>query len=229
MAPTHVYTYIVPPHPHPFKIHNTMSAGACAGWAQIVTSPSPYLPTTLTPMSAFTHTTPTVLPITNAIPPSTTLNTKMSSYNLPPLSTPTTTTANTTTTAATTPYHPTATFTITPCPTRHSVTLPLTLPLPLPPPLTTMRLPGLLPHTPTPHTLSNTLPPSTTPMLATYAMLLPLTQFGNCSGEPHPKGSLLRSGSYCGAALHRWYLMAPASAQLRVLPERKDGSHPAFV
>ena len=35
--------------------------------------------------------------------------------------------------------------------------------------------------------------------------------------------------SYCGAALHRWYLMAPASAQLRVLPERKDGSHPAFV
>ena len=65
-------------------------------------------------------------------------------------------------------------------------------------------------------------------MFATYAMLLPLTQFGNCSGEPFPKGGLLRSGSYCGAALHRWYLMVPASAQLRVRPERKDGGHPAL-
>ena len=70
--------------------------------------------------------------------------------------------------------------------------------------------------------------PSTPPMFATYAMLLPLTQFGNCSGEPFPKGGLLRSGSYCGAALHRWYLMVPASAQLRVRPERKDGGHPAL-
>jgi hypothetical protein len=25
------------------------------------------------------------------------------------------------------------------------------------------------------------------PMFATYAMLLPLTQFGNCSGEPLPE------------------------------------------
>ena len=110
MAPTHVYTYIVPPHPHPFKIHNTMSAGACAGWAQMVTSPSPYLPTTLTPMFAFTHTTPTVLPITNAIPPSTTLNTQTSSYNFsPPIATPPTTTPHTTTTATTSPYHHAAT------------------------------------------------------------------------------------------------------------------------
>jgi len=66
------------------------------------------------------------------------------------------------------------------------------------------------------------------PMFTTYAMLLPLTQFGNCSGEPFPKGGLLRSGSYCGAALHGRYLMVPASAQLRVLPERKDGGHPAL-
>ena len=65
-------------------------------------------------------------------------------------------------------------------------------------------------------------------MFATNAMLLPLTQFGNCSGEPFPKGGLLRSGSYCGAALHGRYLMAPASAQLRVSPERKDGGHPAL-
>ena len=55
-----------------------------------------------------------------------------------------------------------------------------------------------------------------------------LTQFGNFSGEPFPKGGLLRSGPYCGAALHRWYLMFPASAQLRVRPERKDGGHPAL-
>ena len=46
------------------------------------------------------------------------------------------------------------------------------------------------------------------------------------TGEPLPKGGLLRSGSYCGAALHRWYLMVPASALLGVRPERKDGVHP---
>ena len=28
--------------------------------------------------------------------------------------------------------------------------------------------------------------------------------------------------------MHRWYLMAPASAQLMVRPERKDGGHPAL-
>ena len=57
---------------------------------------------------------------------------------------------------------------------------------------------------------------------------IPLTQFGNCSGEPFPKGGLLRSGSYCGAALHGRYLMVLASAQLRARPERKDGGHPAL-
>src|SRR6056300_1610336 len=79
--------------------------------------------------------------------------------------------------------------------------------------------------------LCSAAPPTTpppTPMFATYAMLLPLTQFGNCSGEPFPKGGLLRSGSYCGAALHRRYLMVLASAQLRARPERKDGGHPAL-
>ena len=53
-----------------------------------------------------------------------------------------------------------------------------------------------------------------------------LTQFGNCSGETPPKGGPLRSGSYCGAALHRWYLMVLASAQIGARPERKDGGHP---
>ena len=43
-----------------------------------------------------------------------------------------------------------------------------------------------------------------------------------------PERGPLRSGSYCGAALHRRYLMAPASAQLRVRPERKDGVHPTL-
>ena len=43
-----------------------------------------------------------------------------------------------------------------------------------------------------------------------------------------PERGLLRSGSYCGAALHRRYLMVLASAQLRVRPERKDGGHPAL-
>ena len=32
----------------------------------------------------------------------------------------------------------------------------------------------------------------------------------------------------CGAALKRRYLMVPASAQLGVRPERKDGVHPAL-
>ena len=53
-------------------------------------------------------------------------------------------------------------------------------------------------------------------------------QTPHCSGEPFPKGGLLRSGSYCGAALHRRYLMVLASAQLGVRPERKDRGHPAL-
>ena len=48
------------------------------------------------------------------------------------------------------------------------------------------------------------------------------------NANENEKGGLLRSGSYCGTALHRWYLMVPASAQLRVSPERKDGGHPAL-
>ena len=56
---------------------------------------------------------------------------------------------------------------------------------------------------------------------------VPLPSLEIVPGSRFPKGGLLRSGSYCGAALHRRYLMTPASDS-RVRPERKDGGHPAL-
>ena len=82
--------------------------------------------------------------------------------------------------------------------------------------------------------MCSTLGSSPTPLPPPHSPCLPplqcrtLTQFGNCSGETLPKGGPLRSGSYCGAALHRRYLMVLASAQLGARPERKDGGHPAL-
>ena len=86
----------------------------------------------------------------------------------------------------------------------------------------------------TPHHRTSTHPTALTTHLPLTPHVLPpvqcrtLTQFGNCFGETLPKGGPLRSGSYCGAALHRWYLMVLASAQLGARPERKDGGHPAL-
>ena len=62
---------------------------------------------------------------------------------------------------------------------------------------------------------------------ATFVMLHPYPVWKLFRGDVPERGPL-RSGSYCGVALHRRYLMAPASAQLRVLPERKDGGHPTL-
>jgi hypothetical protein len=65
------------------------------------------------------------------------------------------------------------------------------------------------------------------PMFAAFAMLYSYPVWKLLRGDVPERGPL-RSGSYCGTALHRRYLMAPASAQLRVRPARKDGGHPAL-
>ena len=152
-----------------------------------------------------------VLPIPSVIPPSTTLNTTTHSYSSPALATPpnyrehyhhlchvllllTPTTQSNYHYREHYPYrchHPLLPYGCLPhhtsSPTRHSIPPRPTLPLPLPPPQTTMRLPGLLPHTPIPHTLLNTLPPPPPPPCLPPLQCCTLTQFGNCSGEPLPE------------------------------------------
>ena len=69
-------------------------------------------------------------------------------------------------------------------------------------------------------------PPLNLPMFATFVMLYPYYPVWKLLRGDVPERGPLRSGSYCGAVLHRQYFMVPASAQLDVRPERKDGLVP---
>jgi len=64
-------------------------------------------------------------------------------------------------------------------------------------------------------------------LISTFAMPYPCPVWKLFRGDVPERGPL-RSGSYCGAALYRRYLMVPTSAQLGVRPARKDGVHPAL-
>ena len=133
-----------------------------------------------------------------------TLTLPLGPYRQLPLITIATTTPNTLTTTTSSHYSSSPPITI------HTASGHTLIPVPLP-----------LPPTIPPHTY----PPL--PMFATFAMLHPYPVWKLFRGDVPERGPL-RSGSYCGAALHRWYLMVPASAQLGARPERKDGVHPTL-
>ena len=79
--------------------------------------------------------------------------------------------------------------------------------------------------------LAPTIPPPytypSTSHFAPFAMPYPYPVWKLFRGDVPERGPL-RSGSYCGAALHGRNLMVLASAPVGARPERKDGGHPAL-
>ena len=84
-------------------------------------------------------------------------------------------------------------------------------------------LPSPRPLSPQPTPQKNTPPSKNTLPTPSPPHVCPLWKL--LRGDVPERGPL-RSGSYCGAALHGRYLMVLASAPRRVRPERKDGDHP---